>query len=89
MTYPNLSGRQAANQQNCLRWAEGGIDNPAPDAIRPHSPIVAGREEIKMWISGVDPEAFVLESMACGFGAADLRGCRRPFCSEWVLPDFS
>jgi hypothetical protein len=30
--------RQAANQQNCLRCAGGGIDNPAPDAIRPHSP---------------------------------------------------
>jgi hypothetical protein len=33
--------QQAANRQNCLRWAGGGIDNPAPDgildAIRPHS----------------------------------------------------
>jgi hypothetical protein len=36
-------------------WTGGGIDNPAPDTIRPHKPategfteIVAAREEMKM-----------------------------------------
>jgi hypothetical protein len=47
--------RQAANQQDCLRWAGGGIDNPAPDAIRdairPHSPNRRGARRYEYVVS--------------------------------------
>jgi hypothetical protein len=53
-------GGRAANQRNFLRWAGGGIDNPAPDGIRmascPTARSVAGRRQSMPTLSGDFPQ---------------------------------